>query len=584
MLQLGKTVRKNSLTRSRGSAFSGEERAFKALQRSIQITAEYSFACSPGNTARNFDYEAFIANVRANLPAVRSIENDRRFFLANGGSFSFESFYEIDRNLLESSTAECSSPMAALESHLAMRRIAERSVAENHPDGGIRLLQGNHDGQGHCYGQHESYEVDVAQGFLLLLWRIGLLVLLPYLVTYRFVAGIWMLMILMLSRLEHWRVSWKPQRLKSQETEHENPILVINSRPIPAKWILRCARGLRWMHAPLVLLLRYNIQLFALRHYRRLLTPFFASRCIIDGSGFVDSQGRYGISLRGSQLNEIVGFGAYGGSKPIFCCDRWLKGLCLGPPLHLTGYWKLFRKRQRIDISVGDSGVCPLSLYLRLGATSLVLDMADFQTKLSKPIPSLKDITAACNRFAMDWMLLAKEPGRQRRPWSATDLQKFYLLETRRFLEASPGKVSNEAWKILEIWQTTLNQLSGSDERGEPSEDLVGRIDWITKLWLLNQLDQNANRKTKRKLDLLYHELSREGYGTRVLEMQKEKSFVSENAILRAMGNPPRDSIAVARSYIIREFGDLETQLELDWDRARWRFEGKKHSVRFEVS
>jgi proteasome accessory factor A len=210
--------------------------------------------------------------------------------------------------------------------------------------------------------------------------------------------------------------------------------------------------------------------------------------------------------------------------------------------------------------------------------------MADFQTKLSKPIPSLKDITAACNRFAMDWMLLAKEPGRQRRPWSATDLQKFYLLETRRFLEASPGEVSNEAWKILEIWQTTLNQLSGSDELGEPSEDLVGRIDWITKLWLLNQLDQNANRKTKRKLDLLYHELSREGYGTRVLEMQKEKSFVSENAILRAMGNPPRDSIAVARSYIIREFGDLETQLELDWDRARWRFEGKKHSVRFEVS
>jgi proteasome accessory factor A len=108
-------------------------------------------------------------------------------------------------------------------------------------------------------------------------------------------------------------------------------------------------------------------------------------------------------------------------------------------------------------------------------------------------------------------------------------------------------------------------------------------VDWITKLWLLHQLENKSGLNTRLKLDVRYHELTKEGYGTRVLELTPGASLVQSARIERASQNPPKDSPAVPRSYLIREFGE-GSGLVVDWEQATWTIDGKRYRRSFHQS
>jgi proteasome accessory factor A len=143
-------------------------------------------------------------------------------------------------------------------------------------------------------------------------------------------------------------------------------------------------------------------------------------------------------------------------------------------------------------------------------------------------------------------------------------------------------EVPSEAWKILHCWQTTLNDLDLAEDSSSPSNQLVGRIDWITKLWLLDQLEKPVSIDARRKLDLRYHELSEEGYGLKVQNWIQVPELARRERVERAKSNPPDSVSAQQRAYYIREFGEDSSRLAMDWNEIRLSMDGKWKTIRFQ--
>ena len=428
----------------------------------------------------------------------------------------------------------------------------------------------------------------IAKGASLIGWRVGLLLLFPVVLAYRMLAAAWFIVFWALDQLmvSIRRAMGHVLRMGSETTKPteskttdgvQSASSMKFAMPHP-RWIAVCAAGLRAIHFPLSILLWLNIYCFALRPQRRFLSAFLASRCIVDGAGYLDKDNRFWVSARASTVNCTIGFGSYGRACPLFRCDSWLRGLCVGSLWSFGNYFKLFAARQRVEIAIGDSGMCEQSQYVRLGSTALVLDLVE---KANPKVPLLRNPINAIGRFARDWMLLTSAPDRTNRQWTSLDIQHAYAAAVRQMLQ-SKQNVPIEAWKILDQWQSTLNQLHPTDDEANLPRTMLGRIDWLSKLWLLHQTDADATWQTRKKIDLRYHELSNRGYHHRLSDSLNLAPIVHPSDISRSRRTPPMGSPASQRGYLIREFADPECNLHVDWDHAQFFFEGKSRKVRFE--
>ena len=555
------------------------------------IETEYSIrgrSESPAKTPFNFD--RFSHELERRTPIASSFRNPYRAFLANGGCFSLEFGFSADLNnvLLELATPECKSPRELISYQIALEELLSDTIRKTLPDQEIHLLRGTADAHGHTYGQHESYEMQIAKGWWLVGWRTGLLLMLPLVIGYRFLAAVWIFCIWLLGRatiqVASLRSRWnRYRRMHSAPGGH--PTTMSQKKhlwSLHPRWLGMCAGGLRVLHWPLAYALWGLIYCFALVSHRRHLSAFFASRCIIDGAGYLDSENRYWVSVRSAMVNSVIGFGSYGKERPIFRCDSWLRGLCIGPLWSVGNYFSLFRERQRVEIAIGDSGMCEQSQYVRFGATALVLDLVE---KSSPQLPRLNSVVESIGRFAKDWKLVASvreraARGALERRWTALDIQHSYATAVRHFLQ-SKSNIPIEAWKILDQWQTTLNQLLPTDNESNLPKNMLGRIDWLSKLWLLHQMKTEVSWEVRKKIDLRYHEISNEGYHRRLLGMLGLPLILNANEIARAHRSPPLNSPATRRGYIIREFSQPECKLRVDWTHAEFFVEGEKRSVRF---
>ncbi len=548
------------------------------------------------------DIQQFITDLEEEIPVASAVRNPHRFFLANGGCVSFEygASAEARDPLIESATPECNSPRALLTYQIANEQLIAETLEKTCHDVDAGLIKSCSDAHGHCFGQHESYEVEIGRGWRLHAWRAGLIGLLPVLILYRLTSAIWFLLIWMLAAIHGYCSLWYAgvamhvaqwwNRTKSpsspseqldapefEPTENDGPSPWLGGRR-SVRWVIVCAFGLRLLHTPLAGLLWLNIWCFALRPQRRMLNAFFASRCIIDGAGHLDRDNRFWISQRGSVVNAIIGYGSYRSSRPIFRCDSWLRELCSGAPWSPRGYFQLFRSRQRVEIAIGDSGLCEQSQYVRIGATTLVLDLVERRTNIF--LPELVDPVGAIGRFSRDWMMLSSVSDKTRTQWTALDIQHAYAAAVRSMLQ-SASQVPIEAWKILDQWQTTINQLRPSDDETHAPRSMLGRIDWLSKLWLLQQLPPSASWQLRKKVDIRYHELGENGYHRRLTENLKLAPILDEAEIAKARRVPPAGSPASQRGYLIREFSDPDAELNVDWSHATYRVEGVKKRSQF---
>ncbi|MEL7338148.1 MAG: proteasome accessory factor PafA2 family protein, partial [Planctomycetota bacterium] len=190
------------------------------------------------------------------------------------------------------------------------------------------------------------------------------------------------------------------------------------------------------------------------------------------------------------------------------------------------------------------------------------------------PIDALSEINN-------DWNLVARVPLRTPGRASALELQRQYMLAARRFVQRClPEDVPDEVELILDRWEEALQQLQAFRNDANRLEESLGRIDWVTKRWMLMQLRTQASWDEKKKVDLRYHELSDQGYFRRLSHACGAETLTDEEQIQRATRMPPSDSPASRRSHLIREFADGENRVSADWDRVTLDVDGTQRVIR----
>ncbi|BCA56092.1 Pup--protein ligase [Nitrospira sp. KM1] len=200
---------------------------------------------------------------------------------------------------------------------------------------------------------------------------------------------------------------------------------------------------------------------------------------------------------------------------------------------------------RRIHLLLGDSNMAEYATALKMGTTGLVLQLiedgkAPRDIELDEPVETLQEISQDQERR---WLV---------RLMSGTTISAIDVQE--RFLEAAKahcmGQDEETDW-VLQQWEVVLQDLRGSYDR------LVGRIDWASKLWLLESFREAEqlewNDPMLKSLDLEYHNLNPgKGLYYGLLEEGRVPRLTTDKAIALAMNHPPRNTRAFGRGELVR--------------------------------
>jgi len=118
---------------------------------------------------------------------------------------------------------------------------------------------------------------------------------------------------------------------------------------------------------------------------------------------------------------------------------------------------------------------------------------------------------------------------------------------------------SAEAQEVVRLWEETLDALEDDPVR------LVGKLDWVTKRFFVDSAGQGASIEEKRKLDMRYHELSRDGYYVRLEAAGAAPTIAEPEEVLEAMTSPPEGTPATIRGRLIREFAASSQAVRASW-------------------
>jgi len=218
-----------------------------------------------------------------------------------------------------------------------------------------------------------------------------------------------------------------------------------------------------------------------------------------------------------------------------------------------------------------------------VGTMQIVLAMIE-QGRID-PGLALDDPLAALRRWSRDPMLGATARLVSGGEVTAIDLQRRFLEEARRFVEAGgcEGLVPRAA-EILASWEDTLLRLR---RRDWPA--LARRLDWVLKLSLLGRALETDREMTWRSpsikhLDHLYSSLDpEEGLHWRLAADGLLDTVVPEEDIARATREPPPDTRAWGRAMLLRRAGPGVVDA-VDWDCVAFRLgDPGRPSVRWRV-
>ncbi len=223
---------------------------------------------------------------------------------------------------------------------------------------------------------------------------------------------------------------------------------------------------------------------------------------------------------------------------------------------------------RRLHVIAGDSNMCEVALYLKVGTAMIMLMMLEdgFVTvgtfpALLKPINQLHVVMADldCNKL-LDVFIngLYKK-------MTAVDIQKlFYELALRWYIQRHKNEHEPTPWieDVLSRLDRVLTQLAK-----DPS-DLFGVLDWVTKHRFctleiqkqhasLNDINSPKHPLFRRLLGICggYHRLDDRGFYNSLKDNQDVERVVQDTDIEAACLRPPDDTRAYERSKFLRHFG-----------------------------
>ncbi len=540
------------------------------LGRLLGLETEYAIRFSPaagrssprpGNDVVFQALRTAIGRLVATRPGSSALGRDQ-VFTQNGGAFYYEFLpHSMDGGLIEGATPECRGPgqlllyQKAQEALLASALpLARRELEERGFAGELGLVKNSRDAEGHVYGAQENYEVEVARGAALLLYRAGLALLLPVLavtvlLTYALVV---LLLVLAVAGMvvALFVPTWRRRLLGLAEGDERR---LENALGRFHLWLVVICT---W---PLVTPLAALLELFAFRRIRRRLSAFLVSRPLVAGCGSVGEGRRFGLSEKGPAICRVTRWSILPQHRPIFDSGNLMKMLCAPFNFQLRPVGRLFRRRQRLQLGLADSNRAQTAEYLKVGTAALVLDMIEDGFLDDAPRPA--DPVAALHAVVADPTLRARIELRGGGAMTALEIQRFYLERARRYLRSAPA-TSLEAEEVVRRWDEVLSALeAGAMDR------LVGVLDWVTKRFVLEGAGGDASAAVLKTLDLRYHELG-DGYFARLEGAGEAEILIDESAVERAVREPPADTPAFLRGRLIRREIGGALPVTVSWDSA----------------
>ncbi|MCA9705548.1 MAG: proteasome accessory factor PafA2 family protein [Myxococcales bacterium] len=542
------------------------------LQRLLGLETEYAVGVSPrrGDGPTNADvYAAVREAVEAQVLARPGEASLQQIFLINGGSLSYESLpWARDDGLVEGATAECGSPGAALLHQRAqdalLARAAQQAARRLSQPGRpveVSLRKNCRDAEGHVYGAQENYEAELARGAALWAWRAGLVLLVPLalvstLATWAVVVIVLVvvlaaLLLLGLAGLSFPRVRRWPV--------HQELFGDAGGRRFERALARPFSRLERVLWAPVVRPFFWLAAALAFGRARRQAMAFLVTRPVLTGTGTLHPDERFGLSEKGPAIVGLSRRSVAPEDRCVWDDGNLCKALLGLAMLRGRRFASLFARRQRFQLGLSDSNVTQVAEYLKLGTTTLVLDM--IEAGVLADLPRLRRPLQALHQVIADPSLRAQVRWGDE-ALTALEVQRRYWERARDFVRRSPTP-SLEAAELVELWGRTLDGL----ERDPASQ--VGRVDWVTKRFLLDTAGQGEPWAVRKTIDLKLHELGPGGYLAQLEAEGLAPRLVSPAEVEAAIYEPPPDSPAQRRSRLIRELGDQHAEIKVYWDRVR---------------
>src|ERR1700704_3324017 len=291
------------------------------------------------------------------------------------------------------------------------------------------------------------------------------------------------------------------------------------------------------------------------------ILPFLITRQIFAGAGKMGVEGEstsgqpglYQISQRADFFSVVVSIDTMNRRPLINTRDE--------PHVDASRY-------RRFHVILGDSNLSEWATAMKVGTTSLILDLIERgeapQLEIAQPVDANKSIS---RDRTYDWIIELKDG----RKISAIDVQRIYL---RAATKLNNDSTEDRQW-ILREWENVLNDL----ERDVMSTR--DRIDWTAKKFLLDALQDEEKLSWSdpwlQSIDLEYHDLDLDqGLYYELLRKGLMRRVTNEEEIKASIFNPPETTRAFFRGRAVACFNDEISSIQ--WDEIV--FTNEAHSFR----
>ncbi|HEY6798483.1 MAG TPA: depupylase/deamidase Dop [Kineosporiaceae bacterium] len=276
----------------------------------------------------------------------------------------------------------------------------------------------------------------------------------------------------------------------------------------------------------------------------RYLTPFFVSRQVVTGSGRV-GRGQDGTGV-GFQISQRADF---------FEVEVGLETTLKRPIINTRDEPHASADRfRRLHVIIGDANLCDVATYLKVGTTSLVLELIEqraFTADLGVERP-----VSALHAISHDPTLTVTVKLRDGRAVTGVQLQWLFFEQVKAFVDDRYGTDADEhTVEVLRRWESVLTRL-------ERDPMLCAReLDWVAKLRLLegfrNRENLSWDAARLQLIDLQWADVRPEkGLYHRLRERGQIERLVTDQEIARSVSEPPVDTRAYFRGRCLAKYGE----------------------------
>ncbi|MDB6148189.1 MAG: putative proteasome component, partial [Spartobacteria bacterium] len=291
------------------------------------------------------------------------------------------------------------------------------------------------------------------------------------------------------------------------------------------------------------------------------ILPFLVTRQIFAGAGKMGIEtetaasepGIYQISQRADFFSVIVSIDTMNRRPLINTRDE--------PHADMNRY-------RRFHVILGDSNMSEWATAMKVGTTSLVLDLIEQdkgpQLEIAQPIDANKSIS---RDQTFDWIIELKDG----RKISAIDVQRIYLKAAAKIATND----DDQQW-VLREWESILDDLERDPMLTRD------RVDWAAKKLLLSALQEEEKLSWSdpwlQSVDLEYHNIDfEEGLYYELVRQGSMRRIASEEEIKMAIYNPPETTRAFFRGRSVARFNEQIDSIQ--WDEILFSKAGQSRRI-----